>query len=554
MSGSVSQQAAAMARLRLQMQMDAEGRPAAPRSLGAQALAGLRRGAEATVAGLAAPVVGVNQDIDAVLGRVPGLGSLRSGANRVAAADIGAMNEAPAVGLIANIASPANAVLGPAGRAATGLGRVGQAVLSGAAGAAAQPTRSGAANVGGIGLGAALGGALGGTGRLLEAAAARVEPAARDLIARGVRLATTDLLPGRSGATAKKVVAATPGRFADAAQHARAVDDYNSKVLYPWALEPIRASVAKGVSVGKNSLAAIRTTIGAAYDKAIGSRQVAFPILTMRFRSVPGKAAPARAILLAAALGGARELNGLSPDAQAAVVRAMHAELVQPFVDDLGKATVSGAAMKRAQSELRRTARSLSSSPDAYLRDAGHFLARAASNVTDLVAGANPEIAGALRANDAAWRRFMILEDAVPRRVAGRGEDEAVVTPEQILNGMQGPQGSPTESAWKEGRLPYQQMFLAHHQVLAGRADPSLLSLEMGGGLAAGALTGALGLSRGAVPAKILGAMTLGAMRAPFGARGSQLARDIVTSASPGHTLRQVAPYVGAAAGRLVQP
>lgn len=486
--------------------------PSAGRVLGNS----LARGAEATAAGLAAPIVGANRLIDNALGSVPGLGFLRSGSANAVRADERGMAQAPAVGFVADTFNPLYLAL-PEARGATLGETLGRGAIAGGVAGATQPTTSPETALRNTVTGAIAGPAL---GAVAHGSAALGASLPGQLARKGVRLSTPDILPERWAVNLHKVLGILPGRFADAAQQDRALRDYQTKVVYPWVLAPIGAVVKKDTPAGRDGWRAVRETATAEYDHVLGNREVRLPttgFLSPEFFRSPQTGQAAAAIY---AMGLGNVYRTLSDTAQARVLSVIREQLVRPIASKLSGSFVEARAVKAAQSDLRGQASSMLRSGDEHVREAGRFTARLASGLTDVIADQNPAIAGGLRRADATWHRVALVEDAMPGKAAAKGHDEAIVTPRAILNAMRDGDPSARHGRWIEGTIPDQAMFEGHRRVLGEPSEPGLLGFSIG----TGALMGGAALN------PVLGAGVGAASVFPFTRSGSALARALAYS------------------------
>lgn len=510
------------------------------RSLLKRGVRGLERGAEATAAGLAAPIVGLSQAIDAPLSRIPGLGFLRRGANRAAAADIAAQNAAPIPGFVASTFNPLYLAL-PEAKAATAARTLARAAGLGGAVSAAQPaagTHPSRARLENAVAGATLGGALGGA----SSAATRLtkSPAAR-LIRQGVRLSTPDLFPEGASSVMNKFLGLLPARFTNASQQARALRDYNEHVLYPWVLAPIGGHVT--AKAGRAGVRAIHAAASAEYDRILDGRLVtlpSLPVLSQAFRTADPKMLAVKAIN---DFGLGPDLGRLATHSADRVIGAVRQELIETFAASAkSPTTIPGRALKKAQSDLRDAALRMLRSSDLDIQDGGSLLMEFASNLTAAVADANPTVAKALRAADDTWHRLALVEQAADQPAGRKGEDEAIVTPRAMLNSMRRSDPSARHARWLRGLMPWQRMFEEHRAILSEPANTQMLGLELGAGTAATLAGGAYN--------PLAGVMGFALGTVPFTRPASALGRAVVASPRTASLLsRAVAPTSAAVAG-----
>ncbi|MCX7178060.1 MAG: hypothetical protein NTX56_04555, partial [Proteobacteria bacterium] len=173
---------------------------------------------------------------------------------------------------LAGSAAPTAALsmVGGAAAPATLLGRVAGGALSGAGGSVLQPSTApdfwkekGEQGV----IGALTGGALGAAGHgLASALTPKFRPNAQTLIDEGVQM-TPGQLSGGYMKRAEDILGSVPfvGSLVRSGQRA-SIDSFNNAAINR-ALEPIGETLPKGVTAGREAIAAAESKLGAAYNK-----------------------------------------------------------------------------------------------------------------------------------------------------------------------------------------------------------------------------------------------------------------------------------------------
>ncbi len=493
------------------------------------------------LAGINSAPLGLAQLVGRGVQALTGYGGLANWAAQAAAKERAEATAAP----YGNLGYTAGTILNPLYAALPGSitgSALADAALTGAVTGAAQPvlfptdywrTKEQQAATG-----AALGSLLGGVSHVASQLARSPQAA---LARQGVRLATTDILPEHASVTAAKVANVLPGRFSNAAQMRRALQDYQ-RVIYRWVLDPIGAHYGNSSPVGRDGIRIVQKAASDAYDRALGNRNVALPAAGFLSPAWLSGAEETQAAGAVHALGLAPDFNSLDQNAQERVLNVVRKELIHPLRVGQEGNSVSARALKQSQSDLRDAAVRLMRSDDEHMRDAGLMLRDVSDRITGVIASANPELAADLRAADATWHRLSILEAAVPSHAARKGVDETIVSPRQILDAMHGSDTSARHSRWIAGELPYQRMFLEHLGVLSEPGDTSLLGLEMG----LGALGGG-GYMASGLPGV---GLALGGSTLPFTRSGSALARALAFNPAVAASIRTAIAPTAAAAGQ----
>lgn len=369
----------------------------------------------------------------------------------------------------------------PAGMAATAAlpapaslpGAIGLGAASGAVQGALQPVTEGddfgAAKRSQIGAGTVAGAAGGAGGYALgRMIAPRPSPEVRTLREAGVEM-TPGQMAGGWAQRAEDRAASIPvlGDRIRAAQR-NALESFNRAAAND-VLAPIGQRLDRNAPVGRALVDDVEQRISAAYDAAVA-------------RARPfGRDAQFDQEILAAAQRNL--LNGREADEVAQLMRRHVMPLLQG-------SQIDGAAYQTAKSELSRLAREYGGSAEPVSRRIGATFGDARRALQDLLARTNPDIAPELQAADAAFARFIRLQNA-----AGRvGATEGVFTPAQFSGAVRQSDRSLRHGAYARGDALMQDLSDAARSVLpqtvpnSGTTDRALwamMALNGGAGLGA---------------------------------------------------------------------
>jgi len=324
---------------------------------------------------------------------------------------------------------------------------------------------------------AALGGAGGAAGARLSrmmqrAPVATVNPNVRTLAAEGI-----NLTPGQNAGGMLKSIedkATSMPILGDIINSARrrGIEDFNRAAINRATLPGMNVE-----GVGNAAVQDLRQGLGAAYDDVL-SRSNANALdpdyinqmaqLRQMVSSLPEREQRAFDNILAREIDGRMAPNGM-----------INAENLQAVKSGMGDQIGNFA-----------------NSTDGYQRQLGQALRQADANFRDLIARANPQNAGDLRAIDAAYANFKRIQ----RAASGVGAADGVFTPAQLHNAARALDRTKDKRAFSEGSALLQDLTAAGKEVMpskipdsgtAGRLMGNLFSL---GGLAstAGGVASAL--------------------------------------------------------------
>jgi len=333
----------------------------------------------------------------------------------------------------------------------------------------------------------------------------RTTPEAKQLLGEGI-----PLTPGqRLGGAARTLEERIAGQqfYGDIIKGAetRAMQAFNRSAM-DKAIEPIGVKVPKNLT-GQDAFAYAHNAVSDAYQRVLPKLSVSSDAME-RF-----------------AIGVLSEDKlGMTDAAQETFSRKAKAVLLDRFNKETG--TLSGEALKKAESDLGEEAISLMTSGNSVDRDAGRALFELQSALRQQLIKENPDAGAQLAAANAAFKQLLPVEKAVTVAATGQG---GTFTPAQLLRGMKGAQRGPRKTKFAKGEMPMQPFASAAQEVMgrtipdsgtAGRLDVMsltdvprmatravgipLMSSIYGGGSTMAATTGLLGsarpLARGLAP------------------------------------------------------
>jgi|GEM_PF-5247271 hypothetical protein len=333
----------------------------------------------------------------------------------------------------------------------------------------------------------------------------RTTPEAKQLLGEGI-----PLTPGqRLGGAARTLEERIAGQqfYGDIIKGAetRAMQAFNRSAM-DKAIEPIGVKVPKNLT-GQDAFAYAHNAVSDAYQRVLPKLSVSSDAME-RF-----------------AIGVLSEDKlGMTDAAQETFSRKAKAVLLDRFNKETG--TLSGEALKKAESDLGEEAISLMTSGNSVDRDAGRALFELQSALRQQLIKENPDAGAQLAAANAAFKQLLPVEKAVTVAATGQG---GTFTPAQLLRGMKGAQRGPRKTKFAKGEMPMQPFAAAAQEVMgrtipdsgtAGRLDVMgltdvprmatravgipLMSSIYGGGSTMAATTGLLGsarpLARGLAP------------------------------------------------------
>ena len=344
-------------------------------------------------------------------------------------------------------------------------------------------------------IGAGMGGAMSAAAqRFLPG---RTTPEAKQLVEEGI-----PLTPGqRLGGAARTLEERIAGQqfYGDIIKGAetRAMQAFNRTAM-DKAIEPIGVKVPKSLT-GQDAFAYAHNAVSDAYQSVLPKLSVSSDAME-RF-----------------AIGVLSEDKlGMTDAAQETFSRKAKAVLLDRFDKQTG--TLSGEALKKAESDLGEEAISLMTSGNSVDKDAGRALFELQSALRQQLVKENPDAGAGLAAANEAFKQLLPVEKAVTVAATGQG---GTFTPAQLLRGMKGAQRGPRKTKFAKGEMPMQPFATAAQEVMgrtvpdsgtAGRLDVMsltdpmrlatravgipLMSTIYGGGPTMAATTGLLGSAR----------------------------------------------------------
>tara|TARA_Y100001972_G_scaffold35872_1_gene44288 strand:+ start:16394 stop:18022 length:1629 start_codon:yes stop_codon:yes gene_type:complete len=325
----------------------------------------------------------------------------------------------------------------------------------------------------------------------------RTTPEARQLLEEGI-----PLTPGqRLGGAARTLEERIAGQqfYGDIIKGAetRAMQAFNRSAM-DKAIKPIGVKVPKNLT-GQDAFAYAHNAVSDAYQSVLPKLSVSSDAME-RF---------AIGVL-------AEDKLGMTDAAQETFSRKAKATLLDRFNKETG--TLSGEALKKAESDLGQEAISLMTSGSSVDRDAGRALFDLQTALRQQLVKENPDAGAGLAAANEAFKQLLPVEKAVTVAATGQG---GTFTPAQLLRGMKGAQRGPRKTRFAKGEMPMQPFASAAQDVMgrtipdsgtAGRLDVMsltdpmrlatravgipLTSMIYGGGPTMAATTGLLGSAR----------------------------------------------------------
>lgn len=318
-----------------------------------------------------------------------------------------------------------------------------------------------------MGEGAVAGAALGGAGVLAGKALDPAIDAGQKLLQKsGVRLTPGQAVGGMAKAVEDRL--STFPLIGDLINSRRVTGilDFN-KAVYSKAVKPFGsegAAVVKAAKPGHEGIRVVGDFLSNKYEDAL--RRSAPSVLDDQFR------------------GGLAKVSEMVPG----TMRDEFLSIVQRNVT--GKITPGGtltpSVAKRAESELGRLAAGYRGSANFDQRELGAALRQAQSELRELVARNNPEVAPMIRAADEGWRTLVQMENAG----ALVGARDGIFTPAQFLSaGVKKSDKSLRDRAFARGEAWNQKLAEAAKDVLpnqvpnSGTPERLLTGLALGGGM-----------------------------------------------------------------------
>ena len=399
-----------------------------------------------------------------------------------------------------------------------GVGRMAGNMI-GAAPAMAIPGASGA----GMGLAArtAMGGGLGAlTGGMPGAAAGAGMGALGGMIGPRLSPAAQAIATNPKLQNLWAMATGAMGRTAESFQRATANE----------VLQPLGQMVGRTVKVGHDLVNEVGDRISDAYNRVLPK---------MTFRATEPNPETGKTFV-----DSIPALAENVPEAHAKDFERIVKRQISNRVDEAGN--MSGEEFKRADHEIGRQAARFSTSPDANQQEYGDVLRDLQAGMRDALAIHNPAEAPALRQADAAWARYVRMQEAAGRRVDANGE----FMPNDLLMAVRSTTKGSRNRIFAGGDGPLQAFGRAGNDLISGQQpkfDKYLADL-MGagiGGAAGHAIGGPMGgyLGAGAGAAAAHGAQSA---LSPV-ARGMQTPQARVI----GEAVGRAAPEAGAIADHV---
>lgn len=342
--------------------------------------------------------------------------------------------------------------------------------------------------------------------------------------------------PGQvMGGAAKRVEDATTSipLVGDAVRMAqkRAVEDFNRGAINR-ALEPISEKLDGKTLLGRDAIDEAITKVSKAYDDLL-------PKLTT-------KADPR----FVSDMGQLHSLTrNMLPERAAQFDKIVADKLFSKMNPSTG--TISGEALKEAESELGRLAAKYGGSLDGDQQILGDALKQTVANLRSLVERSNPQYASELKNINTSYAQVLRLQNAASRL----GSEEGVFSPAQLLGAVRQMDRSLNKRQFARGDALMQDFAEAGKTVLGPRVPDSgtpTRALVAGGllgsaGAGAGALAGVNPLVAGGLGAGLLGGYT------PLGQRATAalLARRPGFATPLAQAVEETLPYLGSAGGLL---
>lgn len=277
------------------------------------------------------------------------------------------------------------------------------------------------------------------------------DPLVRTLAERGVQLSPGQVFGG-AAKWAEDRATSLPfvGPAVDRAR-TRALDSYNIGALNE-ALAPIGVSVPEGMKPGHDAVEWAGQQLGERYDAL-----------------TPGLSLSADPRLMVGARRFGDQLETMPADSADTAMRNLQ-RLIQFKPDIFG--TMSGQAVRRADSEFGARGAQYAASPMASEKEIGVALRIAQEEIRDALARQNPPAKAELDALNRAFRNMLPVEQAA----SGRGAREGVFTPSQLKGGSRATDRSPRKRDSARGRAAMQRYAEAGQEVMtalpnSGTAD-----------------------------------------------------------------------------------
>jgi GGDEF domain-containing protein len=382
------------------------------------------------------------------------------------------------LGNVAMSAIPGRAMMGipglaTAGRALAAPSTLGQAAAGGAMFGVVQPTATGESRISNIAMGAGGGsagyGAMAGLGRVM---APQTPEAVRDLMARGVTPTPGQIL-GPTASRIEQGLSSIPV-VGDVIRNAQisSIEQFN-KAVGNEVLSSVGKRVPSNIKPGNEMIRYVGDEVSKEYNTLL-------PKLSARIDDQ-----------FTAEISRIREMGQyLPPDKAKQLNKIINDKVVGKIGSSAG---IKGETIKEMQSSLGNLAKQYKTTADADQRQVGNAIGEIMSSLRSLVSRNNPEYAKELTRIDTAWAKLATLEKA-----AGRvGSQEGIFSPEQFRGAVKASDRSARDRAFARGQALMQPLAQSGVNVLGKTVPDSgtpyrVGSAALGGGLATGALSGAI--------------------------------------------------------------
>ena len=300
------------------------------------------------------------------------------------------------------------------------------------------------------------------------------------------------------------------------------IDSFNNAAINR-ALEPIGETLPKGVTAGREAIAAAESKLGAAYNKLMpkmvgqldNDLQSDIVNIAQLGANLPDKLAD--------------ELN-----------RVIKTDVLGKFSPGGG---ISGKTLQEIGTDLRNMSQRMAASESPDVRRQGMALKELRASLDRMIERANPDLAAEKKAIDNAYSNFKIVQ----RAAQSTGTQEGVFTPAQLSQAVRMSDKSKDRSAFAKGTARMQDLSDSAKDVLPQRVPDSgtperaaLMALLTGGGV--GYVNPLAGIG-------------LGAASLPYTKPGMALTNSVVSrlSQTPGVTRGALSDLLGSA-GPLAGP
>jgi hypothetical protein len=218
-----------------------------------------------------------------------------------------------------------------------------------------------------------------------------IDPAVQALHDAGVKLTPGMIKGGKAMVREDKAMSKPIVGDMIAADRQGAQDTFNTATVNK-ALEPLGLKVPTPIKPGHDAVAYAHQAVSDAYDRVIPNLAV----------SLDNKALAAK----------------IAPQATS-LPKAQQDQLRSILNNQIGKGNLAGQQLKNAQGEIRRLARTYSTSQDATQRELGRVLGSVDDELSTAMVQQNPQYAPELQKVNRAFRGLALVEDAASRADGG---------------------------------------------------------------------------------------------------------------------------------------